>query len=273
MNDGRARDPMIAATPRPDAAGASRWLVGIRTTERPRLRIVACPAAGGHPGSFRPWRTLLDGDVELLALHSPGRLGRLDEAPLGCLRDIAAALRAALPQDGVPLALLGHSFGAHVAYEVACELAMLGRPPAALVVAGARAPGRNAGRDLSELADDELIAELCTLGGAPAAVWRHATLVKRLLPGLRADLTALERHVPAAHPPLQTPLLVLAGDRDPLVPLADALAWTATAATARSVVLPAGHFVLNDARAAAAAAVNRHLDACLPRARLETAGS
>jgi pyochelin biosynthetic protein PchC len=272
MNDGRAKYPMIAATPRTDAC-ADPWLVGIRTPVQPRLRVVACPAAGGHPGSFRPWRMLLPPDVELLALHAPGRLGRLDEAPLCSLRDITAALRAALPQDDVPLALLGYSFGAHVAYEVAYELATLGRPPAALVVAGARAPGRNAGRDLSELADDELIAELRTLGGVPAAVWRHAALVKRLLPGLRADLTALERHVHAAHAPLQTPLLVLAGDRDPLVPLADALAWTATAATARWVVLRAGHFVLNDARDAAAAAVNLHLDACLPRARLRAACS
>jgi surfactin synthase thioesterase subunit len=132
-------------------------------------------------------------------------------------------------------------------------------------VAGARAPGRNSGRDLRGLADDELIAELRTLGGVPAAVWRHAAFVRRLLPSLRADLLALERHPCTSRPPLATPLLVLAGDRDPLVSIADALAWTATAATARSVILAAGHFVLDDARDHAAAAITQHLGACLAR--------
>ncbi|MEA2171006.1 MAG: hypothetical protein QOF76_4306 [Solirubrobacteraceae bacterium] len=252
-------------------AGADRWLVALCTRAQPRLRVVACPAAGGHPGSFRPWGPLLGPEVELLAMHAPGRLGRLDEAPLCSLEAIAAAVRAALPQDDVPLALLGHSFGAHVAYEVACDLAALGRPPAALVVAGARAPGRNSGRDLRGLADDELIAELRTLGGVPAAVWRHAAFVKRLLPSLRADLLALERHSRTPRAPLATPLLVLAGDRDPLVPIADALAWTATAVTARAEVLPAGHFVLDEARADAATAITRHLDACVAHDDCEAA--
>ncbi|HEX8647384.1 MAG TPA: alpha/beta fold hydrolase [Thermoleophilaceae bacterium] len=252
-----------------DAAAAlpGGWLLPLKGPAEPRLRVIVCPPAGGHPAAFRPLAGQLGPDVEVFGAHLPGRLGRLGEAPLRLLSEVVQGLAGALPSDGLPLVLLGHSFGAHVAYELVRHLSAAGEGGVAgIIVAASPAPGRARLREMAlhELPDDELVAELRALGGVPDALWEQRALVRRLLPGARADLEAFAVHRHRPGPRLSCPALVLAGDRDPLVPLASALAWADELSRVRTVVLPAGHFLFEEALEPALAAMRRHLDLCVP---------
>jgi pyochelin biosynthesis protein PchC len=67
------------------------------------------------------------------------------------------------------------------------------------------------------------------------------------LPAVRGDYEALETY---AHPPgqrLDCPVMVVVGDRDPLVTPRQAGSWAEhTAGTCEVRVLPGGHFYLQD---------------------------
>ena len=99
--------------------------------------------------------------------------------------------------------------------------------------------------------DAEFIAEIQRrYGGIPAAVVQEADLMALLLPGLCADIEALETHLPAARPPLTCPIAVFGGDRDGVTPLAHLEAWRGeTTGPVRVRVFSGGHFYLDPCRA------------------------
>ncbi|MFD5829862.1 thioesterase domain-containing protein, partial [Lentzea sp. NPDC060358] len=85
-------------------------------------------------------------------------------------------------------------------------------------------------------------AALVGLGADPEP-FEMAELRRLVLPVLRADLRLAETWPLPARPPLDVPVLVLAGTRDPDAPPADAAAWAAeTTARCDVVALEGDHF-------------------------------
>ena len=67
---------------------------------------------------------------------------------------------------------------------------------------------------------------------------------------LRDDLVLCHGYRPGPVEPLPVPIHVFAGDKDPLVPAADAQAWGAHAGAGCTVHgIPGGHFFTRDSRA------------------------
>ncbi|WP_019099833.1 thioesterase II family protein, partial [Pseudomonas putida] len=118
-----------------------------------------------------------------------------------------------------PYALLGHSLGALLAFELAHELQALGCPsPLALFACGTAAPTRREdydGKDWREpKSDAELISELRELQGTPEEVLANAELMSLTLPTLRADFLLCGTYAYRQRPALQCPLHVLGGVDD-----------------------------------------------------------
>lgn len=164
------------------------WLVTCRRGDG--LRLIGFPYAGGGPSLFRGWPSELLQDIELCAVHLPGREARMKEQPIGDLRRVVAELAKAIePVCDRPVALFGHSIGGLLAFECARELRRrYGIEPVHLFVSGCPAPQIRDQDRLCELPDEEFVERMRHFNGTPREILDHAEMMELMLPTLRADL-------------------------------------------------------------------------------------
>ncbi len=99
---------------------------------------------------------------------------------------------------------------------------------------------------MSELPDEQFIAELGRLEGTPAEVLENPELVELLLPTLRADFALSEGFVAPTGQKLHCPVVVMAGEDDSEVDHEELSAWrAATTRSFRHRLFPGGHFYLS----------------------------
>ncbi|WP_382326752.1 thioesterase II family protein [Hydrogenophaga sp. UC242_50] len=139
--------------------------------------------------------------------------------------------------------------GAVLSSEVARALHATGAPmPRHLFVSGRRPPHwPNPDPLLHVLSDADFVTEINRrYGGIPPEVAEHEELLALLLPALRADIHALETHLPpASRAPLACPVTVFGGSDDPLTPRAHLDGWRGeTQGAFRVRVFPGDHFYL-----------------------------
>ena len=216
------------------------------------LNLLCLPYSGASAMVYSRWRRKLPAWLHVRPVELPGRGARMGE-PLqtdmqALARQLAAEQREAA---AAPYALLGHSLGALLAFELAHELQALGcPPPVALFACGTAAPTRREDYDgknwRDPKTDDELRNELRELNGTPEEVLANAELMSLTLPILRADFLLCGRYAYRQRPTLACPLHVLGGEDD-RASEAQLLAWgkeTQGAFTLR--MFPGRHFFIHD---------------------------
>ncbi|MFG2346881.1 thioesterase II family protein [Streptomyces phaeochromogenes] len=212
---------------------ADRWLQGfgpnpdgeVRT---PPLRLICLPYAGGTPSVYRGWSAELGDGVHVVPVLLPGRGVRVKEMPYTAMGPLVSDLADALVELELAhdYALFGHSMGALLAYEVACELRDRGRPePTHLFVSGSKAPHLYGDRRDHELSDAELRQLVSDLGGLGADDTIGSSYLERRLPVLRADLTVCETYRWAPRHPLRCPMTAFSATQDPIAPAHETEAW------------------------------------------------
>jgi medium-chain acyl-[acyl-carrier-protein] hydrolase len=229
------------------------WLVRVRPNPSASLRMFCFPFAGAGASAYFPWQNLAHPSIELIAVQPPGRESRVRETPLSSLDAIASgATQAIRVYANGPYCLFGHSMGALAAFEVARKLRAEGYPPPVhLFVSARRAPHCPSELDpVHHLGDAELIEELRRRwGGIPDQVLREPELINMLLPGLRADLTAVEKYTHRQGERLDCPISVFGGEHDKTVAFEDLLAWHAhTRGTFRLRMIAGDHFFIRSHR-------------------------
>lgn len=177
------------------------------------------------------------------------REARTDETPItrmnALVGEVADAIAPALDR---PYALVGHSMGAWVAFELARELRVRElAPPRLLVVAACGAPqAAKSETQMHTLPDAEFVAEVARrFDGIPPAVRENEELLQLLLPALRADIELLETYQYIEQPPLETDIIALGGANDPAVTVTELNDWRRHMVGKFSArMLPGGHFFL-----------------------------
>lgn len=224
------------------------WLSKCETSPPSRLRLVCLSHAGGGAASFLRWNRLLPAGVALCPIRRPGRESAYSEPFLRDVDSLTRGTLAALDSlPPLPVAILGHSFGALLAYELAKALAARGTPAELLVVSGRQAPNVPAdGPKLAALPEARFIAELdARYGGIPREIREEPELLAMMLPIIRADLTASEAYRYVEAPKLHCPIVVCNGTADRAVSRERVLPWAEhTDGNCEFLEFPGGHFFL-----------------------------
>ncbi|OEV02442.1 thioesterase II family protein [Streptomyces oceani] len=207
--------------------------------------------AGGTAATYRQWGQALGDRVRVVPVQLPGRGTRLGEEPYDSVAPLAADLATSLATHGLTrdYALFGHSMGALLAYELACELRDRGtEEPRHLFVSGSRAPHLYGDRTDHRLSDPELRALIQELGGLGHVEETIGTAYfRRRLPILRADLRMCDTYRWRPRPPLGCRMTAYSATEDPIASTTEVEAWRAY--TSSSFVrrhFPGGHFFLSD---------------------------
>jgi medium-chain acyl-[acyl-carrier-protein] hydrolase len=231
---------------------ADRWCDPSSVRANARVRLFCFPHAGGGAATFRDWARLLPEAIAVVPVHLPGRAQRLQEPPFRALeplvRSVAGALR---PHVDRPFALFGHSVGALIAFELARVLEReYGRTAEHLIVAGRRAPDHPMTHTAAHtLPREEFIDLLLTFNGMPAELLNDEEALDLLIPILRADFEVSETYVHVPAPPVNCPITVLGGSRDPWVAPHELGGWARHTSGRCSVhPLEGDHFFIASAR-------------------------
>lgn len=249
---GRKSDlPAEGTPPLASASNENVWLPQRREGGCERIRLFCFPHAGGGTALFHRWATEMPEGVELLPVRLPGREVRFKEPAYTDLMALVDALgEALLPELDKPYALLGHSLGALVGFELARLLRRRGEKlPEHLFVAACPAPQAAHSRSpIHHLPDDEFVESLRRRYNGIPSLATHEELIRLMLPTMRADVEAAETYRYRREPPLQCPILVLGGSEDRCVSPAHLAAWQKQTTREFSLrVFPGGHFFLHKA--------------------------
>jgi surfactin synthase thioesterase subunit len=187
--------------------------------------------------------------IDVLAVQYPGRQDRRLEPQIDNIPELVDRMYQALDEwTDRPFAFFGHSMGAVLAYELTRKLQAAGdRSPTMLFVSGRRAPSCGRRSSVHRLDDERLLAELRRVGGTDERILADPDLRTAILAVTRNDYRAIETYVHVPAPPLECPISVLVGDRDPQVSVDEAAAWAQHSEGPFDIhVLPGGHFYVND---------------------------
>jgi surfactin synthase thioesterase subunit len=212
------------------------------------LRLFCLACAGGTAASFAEWRRR-SSRLDVHAVEYPGRGSRWSEHAARSLKELARAVEVEVRngREG-GYALLGHSLGGLVAFEVARLLVRAGSSlPLRLCIVAAAAPHIPQRERIHQLPDGEFVEKVVEYGGVPPEVLESEELLSLVVPVVRSDFRLIEQYDHDGGEPLPIPISVFGGLDDDAVPAADLLAWsTYTSKSFRCRFYPGGHFFLHD---------------------------
>jgi surfactin synthase thioesterase subunit len=239
------RPPVVQLSP----ASSLRWS---RRAGTGAVTIVCFHHAGGSVLSAARLASVLPADWGVAAVALPGHegpeSGTAPRRPEEIAGRIAEEIAALFSGNAMRLILLGNSYGALLAFEVACQIerhhaAVVSPSRLHLVVSGFRSPSLPPFEGpLHRLPRAHLLAELADRFGPQAAEAGDA-LASWQEAALRADLEACETYRLLQPTRLHCSTSVIQMTRDPSVTRAELAAWQAVSAhPVDFVTLDAGHF-------------------------------
>ena len=208
------------------------------------MRLFCFHHAGGGGTMFNAWDKALGPGVDVIPVEI---LNRERFSTLSDLVDeVDQQLRPGL--EG-PHAFFGHSFGALLAYRLACRRAESGLIlPRVLMVSSFAPPHLPPPIPaVDHLDDHQLTIMLCALGGIPPELTDWPVLRDKAVAAARIDLQLCMTDSELAPVTLPCPIHAFGGADDPLVTESDLTEWRTRTSGEFSVhVLRGGHFYLSD---------------------------
>jgi surfactin synthase thioesterase subunit len=247
----------------PSRVHAMTWILRRPSRTPPRLRLFCFAHAGSTGVTYLSWQAALGPEVEVCAMHLPGRGSRFAETPrVSMLRLVEELGPVIAGQPELPFVFFGHSLGALLAFELARHAQKCGQPmPQQLIVSGCAAPQRRRPRPrFEDLDDTAFIDALKTYEGTTSELLNNPELMEFALPALRADFKILSDYRYRPGPLLDIPVVALAGRADAHTARSEVEAWQReTTGAFRTRWFDGGHFFIDSARPAVLECVSAEL--------------
>lgn len=256
----------VCARPETTPATGGGWRGAVRcAVRRPAAtsRLICLPHAGASAAVYDRWGQTLPASMEVMAVQLPARGHLLLEKPYEELEPLVESLaREIATLADKPFALLGHSMGALIGFEVARELRRAHAiEPLALFASACLAP--HLPRRVPSIHRLPLASfwdAIAELGGTPEEILGNAEVRQLVEPGLRADFALCETYRYRGGRPLGCPIAAYRGTSDAWVSEEDMQGWerhTSRGFTAE--MISGGHFYIHTAHDAMTASVTRTL--------------
>jgi surfactin synthase thioesterase subunit len=208
------------------------------------MRLFCFHHAGSGGLAFKAWNKALRPDVDVIPVEVP------DRQRFSTLRQLVDEVNDQLrPTLDQPHMFFGHSFGALLAYRLACLRAAQGSAlPRAVFLSAYRPPHLPQPLHVVDQLDDgQLATFLSGLGGLPSELTRWPTLHEQAVTATRHDLRLCMTDEEDGAAELSCPIHVFGGSEDPLVSESDLHEWRSRTTADFSVqILRGGHFYLRD---------------------------
>ncbi|MGL4798882.1 MAG: thioesterase II family protein [Cellulosilyticaceae bacterium] len=216
------------------------------------MQLFCLPYAGGAATQLFAWQKILGDQVRVIPVELPGRGRRMGEALHTQFDDLLSEVASCVCSqlDGTPYAILGHSMGGMLAFELAKKLQREEKPvPEYLILSGTKLPSVST-EQYSTLSDDQFTQRIKALGGMSEEVLENEELMAFFLPIIRADFQVVETYSPKVlEEPLRCKVVLFQGDEDAYTK-EDALSeWHKLVAEPLKIyTFSGGHFFINEKR-------------------------
>ena len=220
----------------------------------PKVRLYCLPHAGGSASTYLNWGKFLGQDIELVSIELAGR-GKRNNIPLyqdmeHAIDDIFSLIATNLSE--IPYAILGHSMGTIIAYELAREIHSHNLPPPVHMFFSGRYPPYLKGfsKKINILPDDEFLYAFAKLGGLSNEVLQNKELIDYILPIMRSDCRIVEEYNHAKPRfVVNCDITVLSGNNDPTATVQELEQWShCTRAKCHFYSFDDGHFFIHKYR-------------------------
>jgi acyl transferase domain-containing protein/surfactin synthase thioesterase subunit/acyl carrier protein len=275
---------VVASPPRIGVIPQSDWMVVTKPSPEATVRLFCFPFAGGGSAVYRLWNEGISPSIEVIAVEPPGRLARIDQAPVKDVHVFASqAARAMTPLLDKPFAMFGHCLGGLTMYETARELQrMAEKLPIHLFVSGSRSPDRlNNEGPFERLLQDRLLPNklydpFLAIHEQPEEIFvevirlfridsteemlKSAELRALVLPVVRAEFEMASNYRYRQEKPWSFPITCFNGENDLYVTRKDILSWSGFTTSSFQVHIRQGeHFLLVDDRDFLLRMINREI--------------
>ena len=275
---------------RSDIGRSSGWIVVTRPNPAANVRLFCFPFAGGGSAVYRLWNDRIGPSIEVIAVEPPGRLARIDEAPVSNVHDFAAqAAEAMTPLLDRPFALFGHCLGGLTMYETARQLERAAEKlPIHMFVSGSRPPDLiEQNGPFERLLQDRLLRNkhydpFLPIHEQPEEVFVDVIRLFRIdsteqmlkspelralvLPVVRAEFAMASKYRYRQEAAWKFPITCFKGEDDLYVTRADILSWSRfTTSSFQAYIRQGEHFLLVDDREFLMRTIGRDITESSPR--------
>jgi len=217
-----------------------------------KIQLFCLPYAGGSAVVYREWTKYLHDSIELNAIELAGRSTRFKvpfyESFNEAISDIYNRISEKL--DGRPYAILGHSMGSALAFELAHKLKNLHHAAPLHMFFSGRCPPQKP-RDKNNihlLPDKEFIKKIMEMGGTPKELLQDKELLELFTPILRADFKLIETYkYIEKNEKLDSDITILWGKQEENATVHDLYEWeNHTTKKCKIKLFNGGHFFIHE---------------------------
>lgn len=216
-----------------------------------KIKLFCFPYAGGSTASYKKWKKYLHDSIDLCPVELAGRGNRCKEPYYNnlddVLNDVFDLIKIHIKNS--QYALLGHSMGSVIAYELSYKITISGyNKPMHLFISGRQAPQiQKDCKSVYQLPDEEFKNEILKLGGTSSNFFEHKELTDIFLPLLRADYRIVDNYIyTEKNKKLDCDITVFNGNEDNMS-LEDIYGWREHTKNEFNVYnFKGGHFFINE---------------------------